>query len=131
MDHLASAQKDSSTEHADLVATKLCAEAMGEDYFRQPIRDVVLGDCVIRGNTVHAGWNPITNDAQAMALARRFMMTLDLFAGAASIPNLTGSDCSAHRFIAFSDESINRAIVECVAKMQQNSVSRSDNATSK
>lgn len=55
---------------------------------------------------------PITNDAQAMAIAKKFMLKLDFFVGSAEFTDFgDGADV----FRRFSDESINRAIVECVA----------------
>lgn len=102
----------------DIDTTRLCAEAMGYKDFRalpdghftgRNLRYEVLGE---------HGWalyDPLQYDAQAMALAKRFMMEVDFFAGAASIKK---PGASGWGYIAFSDDSINRAIVECVAKMQ-------------
>lgn len=96
----------------DLEMTKLCAGAMGYDYAVLNPADASFVYCHGTGPGEYA---PLRNDAQAMALARRFMMTLDFFAGHAALP-IPGSFGERHS--TFSDESINRAIVECVAAMQ-------------
>lgn len=60
-------------------------------------------------------WNPLEDDAQAMALVKE--MALDIYW-------LNGGlkwrvECFTHKDISVHNYDINRAIVECVAKMQQ------------
>jgi hypothetical protein len=106
---------------SDIEMTKLCAEAMGLEIGITPSPDEyvtaeTLSGMVWINNRFGVGvYDPLEEDEQAMALAKRFMMKLDFFAGAASMPNFSSTDDPG---IAFSDESMNRAIVECVAKMQ-------------
>lgn len=57
---------------------------------------------------------PITNDAQAMDLAKKFMLSVNFFEGYVSLGYGT-----TRLYRSFSDESINHAIVECVAKLQK------------
>lgn len=98
----------------DLEMTKLCAEAMGLDWEAEQKRMADRDGKWLNGYETPR-YDPLTNDAQAMALAKRFMMEVDFFAGAASIKK---PGASGWGYIAFSDDSINRAIVECVSKMQ-------------
>ena len=93
---------------------ELCAEAMGYEYV------------VVSNNTpqhtirrrfkvgVNESYYPLTDDADAMALVKRFMLVVDAFSGIAMFPF-----DDATNYKTFSDESINYAIVECVAKMQK------------
>jgi len=82
----------------DLKATRLCAEAMGyADY------------------TPHCAWyQPLHDDEQCMELVKRFMLEVDAFSGMAKLQSIAGQDS----FQEFSDESLNHAVVYCVAKMQ-------------
>lgn len=84
----------------DLKMTQLCAEALLPNVW------------------AHGEWNPLHDDAQAMALMKRFMLDIDAFVGMAQLGYGDGD-----RFTSYSDESLNRAIVECVAKMQAAKVS--------
>jgi|GEM_PF-3860026 len=79
---------------------KLCAEAMGLD---------AAGS---------VGYCPITNELQAMALIKRFMLHVDAFAGMAELPE--GIHPDQHRSFSdeSADESINYAIVHCISLMQ-------------
>ena len=85
----------------DLEMTKLCAEAME---FVPPQRSV-------------AGlpWNPLVHDAQAMALVKKFKLRIGQ-----PHPETEKWFVWARRSSRFraSSESLNRAIVECVAKIQ-------------
>ncbi len=94
----------------DLEMTKLCAEAMG-------IANIY--------ETPDGGYDPLTSDAQAMALVKRFPV------------NIWNGDVPAKRYrvvcswreegvlkeIGSWNDDINRAIVECVSKMQSRKVS--------
>ena len=120
----------------DLEMTKLCADAIGHHAIGGWQEQAPNAPCLWcykvwpdpEDNGGIFKFDPINDDAQAMALAKRFMMDVDFFSGSASIPSL--SPHGGHKFIAFSDESINRAIVECVAKMQSAVViERADDAS--
>lgn len=102
----------------DLEITKLCADAMGFDYARKvemcPICD-----------EYGWSWEPLTNDAQAMAMVKRFF----LYIGHYDYANEDSPDVisrwevypkepQAIRHLRGVDPNLNRAICECVAKMQ-------------
>jgi seryl-tRNA synthetase len=115
----------------DLEMTKLCAEAM------EPPPDLP-GSSAIWGVTkqyapvertmvwVRSTYNPLHDDAQAMALVKRFALQI--------VPHIdyeNGSiewtaEVEGRRFCTYSDggANLNRAIVECVAKMQSKTPSR-------
>jgi len=98
-------------EMSDLEITRLCAEAMG---IKSQLIDSALGRFY-----AHPGgylYDPLHDDTQAMALAKRFMLEVDFFAGQAQKGEYTKL---SERFTCWNDESINYAICECVAKMQQ------------
>lgn len=91
----------------DLKMTKLCAEAMGFQ--------VIGGDfhCWYDDkNEQHLGaYEPLHDDAQAMALVKKLHI---------SIGHLQSKRWIAHKDgIEVWNESLNRAIVECVAKIQE------------
>lgn len=107
----------------DLEMTKLCAEAMGltvvsldPNYVDGLIKtDVALppGTILIaRHNTPPRTYFPLHDDAQAMALVKRFRVAI-------------GNDRDAwfarpdHPHEEVENADLNRAIVECVAKMQR------------
>jgi hypothetical protein len=99
--------------------TKLCAQAMGLSVY--VVSDHTLEHTVRlehQSDPVNQKqYFPQEIDVQAMALAKRYMLQIDFFVGSARLPvNLYAQigDCAS-----FSDESINYAIVECVAKMQE------------
>ena len=93
--------------------TKLCAEAMGHSVYGQfgdPEKGEEWWDI---GDDRPVAYDPLHDDAQAMALVKRFKLALYWDCeerGWCVAPELTGPDLSA--------KDLNRAIVECVAKMQ-------------
>ena len=99
----------------DLEITKLCAEAMG----------LILGPDWDQGYVMlggHSGitpskYDPLHDDAQAMALVKRFRITCSgtSRSGLQYWQAWTGGDLEEH-FVVRPD--LNRAICECVAKMQ-------------
>ena len=92
----------------DLEMTKLCAEAMGYTLLE------------INGNLVpveHDGWDPFTNDAQAMALVRKMLLSIDV-ESARPVWRVCAVYGRNIPFCMFNAD-LNRAIVECVANMQQ------------
>lgn len=99
----------------DLEMTKLCAEAMGIDFgpelvatdnIQQEINELILAQRL-------AAYDPLHNDAQAMALVKQFRFKFFV------ADHLKGQWCVAtgREFNAYGSD-LNRAIVECVAKMQ-------------
>lgn len=96
----------------DLTITRLCAEAMGckqswvEDSELKVIFDGGFAD-------YSELYNPLHDDAQAMALVKKFGLTIskdpDAYWHAMDI------DCE----IQVPNKDINRAICECIARMQE------------
>ena len=107
----------------DLEMTRLCAEAMGvwhcpdtdTDFVGKPIQAVL------------SMYDPLHDDAQAMALVKRFGLEISQTIGKDG--KWSAWDATAHeltetlvrRILASESNStdLNRAIVECVAKMQR------------
>ena len=117
----------------DLEITKLCAEAMGMrsfqwfpsgDYPDQNGTYEISGNEIMRleGNPL-GGYNryaydPLHDDAQAMALAKRFHIDTSSFL------NLDGRwvwQCRHDKDVAWTDphHDLNRVVCECVAEMQK------------
>jgi hypothetical protein len=98
---------------SELDQVRLCAKAMGCEVWEasqnKPCHTIRFLHPV---NADDQYW-PITNDAQAMALVKRFMLKIDAFTGTAEI-----SWDGNVKFKTYSDLSLNHAIVECVALMQ-------------
>lgn len=111
---------------SDLEMVRKCAEAMG--WTVKPTNDgsgrfkVYEGEQPIMG--LGAGWimsiyNPLTDDAQAMALVRRFKLRIAWHYGGNVVRAIY-----AHPSPVISSQyqaDLNRAIVECVAKMKATS----------
>ena len=101
----------------DLEMTKLCAEAMGLTVKMHPIRGTIMRYWSMDGN-VEREYNPLHNDAQAMALVK----FLHLHIGKTL---RTPEDQYGTWFVSRTDRyqainaNLNRAIVECVAKLQE------------
>ena len=108
----------------DLEMTKLCAEAMGLEYvFDGPEMLVRIGkarDAYTKKPLFNVLYDPLRDDAQAMALVKKFGLTVDPqedkppFTWRVVVSN--DGDWNNQIFAQGSD--LNRAIVECVAKMQ-------------
>lgn len=98
----------------DLEITRLCAEAMG-------IPAVIEGDRLFwwsgttRGNRIQYAYDPLHNDAQAMALVKRFKLSLLWNEDGTQV--LAAYPWAANTYSEY-DASENRAICLCVAKMQ-------------
>lgn len=95
----------------DLTITRLCAEAMGLRVQEHNGWLHVLGG----GYT----YNPLDQDEQAYALMRTLMLNVDAFAG------VVERGYGEEKFTTYVDDgdsnsgsNLNRAICECVAKMQ-------------
>ena len=113
-----------SSRMTDLEITKLCAEAMrlrlcnGYDspkslYTHQDPRS-------IDGREIE--YNPLHDDAQAMALVKKFELRIDRNfedGGEGLVWTVTHHLCMKYGGISsFDNRNLNRAICECVAKMQ-------------
>ena len=105
----------------DLEITKLCAEALGYDRFEWQTAGIVTGSdqpiCLPEGRI---RYDPLHDDAQAMALVKKFHL------------GLAWSDyCSVYEQgngANGSNDSVNRAICECCAKMMLAKKGVSDDA---
>lgn len=104
----------------DLEITKLCAEAMGIQIskpagYREFVQDnpPLYATGAVNGSIYY---EPLHDDAQAMALVKRFDLNFEKFPGSAwEVSRWSGSEWSEE---LFSDD-LNRAICECVANMQK------------
>ena len=100
----------------DLEITKLCAEAMGFEW--NPHRLEARVPIFIEGTdkVFRRRWkpyDPLEDDAQAMALVKRFQLNIGTPFPRVWIPR----DDGELAFVGMADD-LNRAICECVAKMQ-------------
>ena len=100
----------------DIQMTRLCAEAMGYSYVQRKGDEVYD---IRSGKTVVGIYWPIENDAQAMALVKKFRLkymwfpTIELRkAEWWRVDGLPPSDVTTRH------ANLNMAIVSCVAKMQ-------------
>ena len=98
----------------DMEMTRLCASAMGIDT-QESGHELWLA-----GHVADRLYDPIHDDAQAMALVKRFGLTCD---PAEDVAPFTWRVCVADggdwdNQIISEALDLNRAIVECVAKMQ-------------
>jgi len=82
----------------DFEITRLCAEAMFTEYCPPPMYD------------------PLHDDAQAMALVKKFDISISRGGQATESPWWRAT---IHLRRGCSDKDLNRAICECVAKMQE------------
>ena len=94
----------------DLEMTKLCAEAMG---YRELNDDFLYED---EEGSVRS-YTPLVDDAQAVALVKRFRLELTCGRGDVWIASNRGTT----DYVSGNSADLNQAIVECVAKMQASS----------
>ena len=95
----------------DLEMTKLCAEAMGCELTMENGKPQMV--ILFRGHlTNYCDYDPLHDDAQAMALVKKFHIALGW-----NKPGWAAFGQHDQRWIRGYD--LNRAIVECVAKMQK------------
>ena len=103
--------------NSDLEIIELCAEAMGLDTKIAVPTDSKIAAGV--GGRDCYGYNPLHDDAQAMALVKKFHIQLtktlrtpkDIFGKWIAV--------KTDRFMSEPTADLNRAICECVAKMQE------------
>ena len=96
----------------DLELTRLCAEAMGYDWHGQ-----IGGRTIcVPGDYGYVLYLPLRDDEQVMALVKKFHLRID------HNETENWSVCKDHGFTMPPEQGwnpdLNRAIVECVAKMQ-------------
>jgi hypothetical protein len=93
----------------DLEMIKKCAEKMGVDAVELNGRLAIPYEHI---TDVQTYYDPIHDDAQAMALVKKFVILIGVHSGywTAFIPSVGRS---------IHNKDLNRAIVECVAKMEQ------------
>ena len=118
----------------ELEITKLAAEAMGLDVRVGPLQGTVMRCWIKIGNVEHEYW-PLYNDVQAMALVKKFPVSIKeahvksrIEDGPFSPPEIPWYYISIDTGICYPDapngvwktegHDLNRAICECVAKMQ-------------
>jgi len=119
----------------DLELTLACAQAsevwkMAHEWYPTMTLDSTFSGAEIRGDRVYLipnnpmrqdpkNYSPLTNDAQAMALVTRFRLSVGYSRG-------WGCEADDERGIilsgAFHFDSLNRAIVECVARLPAGSI---------
>lgn len=109
----------------DREMNELCAVAMGHGCQYRECQDCACDDAAVLTERVHtpgfANWcyDPLNNDAQAMALVKKFNLTLT--------PELMEGGIHFMWFAEFQDEcgacdlNVNRAIVEAVASKHKGS----------
>ena len=118
----------------DLEMARLCAEALGMLEFHYYPRGAypdqhgsyeVIGDRIYRlhGNP-HGGYNryhydPRRDDAQAMALVKRFQLTVQWIDYCSEGWPEKGWECFGDPGIRTRTDDLNKSVVECVAKMQK------------
>ena len=101
----------------DLEITKLCAEALDIPLDIDGIPNVVsVTDPNAPFLLNRVPWNPLHDDAQAMALVKKLQLFI--------MPEHEGlawhvSDKKDNEKFGVGDDDLNRAICECVAKMQK------------
>lgn len=102
----------------DLELTRACAEAMGYEP-RDIMQDTDFSgeykDTVIEVN--EEDYDPLHDDAQAMALVKRFHLTIryNSYGVFWTAEKFHDKDCTKEHWV--SNDDLNRAIVECVARM--------------
>jgi hypothetical protein len=120
--------KSEILEMTDLEMTKLCAEAMGIEYresttkYGQPIK-LMIPNPYGEGSWTY---DPLDadHDAQAMALVKRFGLIVEPYGvplTKLSVPSkwfVQAWHNKSIQWMGVEDADLNRAIVECVAKMK-------------
>ena len=99
----------------DLEMTKLCENAMGLDSTKEDARRKRL-DGAWR-TYQETEYDPLYDDAQAMALVKKFDLHIGKTLRTPAQPRGSWFVSRTDKFEVVNDD-INRAIVECVAKMQ-------------
>lgn len=99
----------------DLEMTKLCAEAMGLVISPLQVTCKHPSAVLVEDGPVYEEYSPLHDDAHAMALVKKFDLILYRVPNGWDVwPYISGGGRAPGKFA----ENLNRAIVECVAKMQ-------------
>lgn len=101
----------------DLEITKACAEAM-EIPVQVVSAPALGGGSWLRRTDVHSGrrlYDPLHDDGEAMALVKKFGLFISRLADTWYVDSSDGRDAES----ADHKDNLNRAICECVAKLQQ------------
>ena len=101
----------------DLEMTKLCAEAIGITAAMHPIRGTIQRWWYMDGN-VERQYGPLWDDAQAMALVKKLNLNIQSPYPDDLEPSWQVYSGANTTLIGCYRPDLNRAIVECVAKMQ-------------
>lgn len=100
----------------ELEMTRLCAEAMGYEHFVTDTDHVFpIGTVLHSGPGITYVYDPLHDDAQAMALVKKFELWISS-AGKWLVMEPIGFQTPFE--IEAKSTDLNRAICECVAKMQ-------------
>src|SRR3990167_1086032 len=104
----------------DLEMTRLCAEALDllVEYDHSGVRLLVGNDV---GGYNRYDYDPLHNDTQAMALHKRFLLDT-LWDGSKYTVYVWKPNIKMKDRIRATHTDLNRAIVECVAKMQKEKI---------
>ncbi len=100
----------------DLEITRLCAEAMGRHLYWDG--ETAMLSPVIDGKERNERYNPLHDDAQAMALVKRFNVKLTKTPKYETWRTVAYSEDN-YFLSATTNQDLNRAICETIAKMQQ------------
>ena len=100
----------------DLEMTRLCAEAMGLDVWLEPHRGTIMRYHYWKDNVAEQ-YSPLHDDAQAMALVKKFQLNLGF--NKEDEDWVVESIDEGKEWCIGIRHDLNRAIVECVAKMQE------------
>jgi hypothetical protein len=109
------------TALTDLQITKLCAEAMKYRFVETyGCPEGVSMTYLDRHGAKHYYWRPLTDDAQAMALVKKFDMVVEREKDKSFGITIFGNERKGGHptFVVRNQLDLNRAICECVAKMQ-------------
>ena len=107
----------------DLEITKACAEAMGfvvvamiDGAVRlSPKCPYAVGVRIAEGKKAPRWYSPLHDDAKAMALVKKFQLDIIRGKDEHGTDNVLVSSRKSHAY----NSNLNRAICECVAKMQE------------
>jgi hypothetical protein len=103
----------------DLEMTQLCAEAMGNTISTDRISRAVAGPLGVWTNE-HGHYDPLHSDAQCFALVKQFKLCITFIVPARPGQQWMASFCNDELRTAYGgSDDLNRAIVECVAKMSE------------
>ena len=103
----------------DLTITRLCAEAMGLEIFTDAYGETVLEQP--DHDLDNVAYDPLHDDAQAMALVKKFKLNA-LWGGRPDKQKWAvwqSDESELEDGVSFYSADLNRAICECVARMQK------------